>query len=115
MGYGYGGSYSDYSNSNGCDCSTLFKHIARGEHVKVILKGGGKIKGEFVDVRGNCLVRKQHELLDQFMRVLPDFRHHSQGLPFFVKLKFYFSRFKIYGTLLETFFTKFMSKFIQSF
>ncbi len=55
MGYGYGGSYSDYSNSNGCDCSTLFKHIARGEHVKVILKGGGKIKGEFVDVRGNVV------------------------------------------------------------
>ncbi|WP_197284151.1 hypothetical protein [Bacillus sp. JCM 19041] len=59
MGYGYGGSYSDYSYGNSeskkCDCDTFFKNISRGEDVKVFLKGGGCVEGEFVDVRGNIV------------------------------------------------------------
>ncbi|WP_078394717.1 hypothetical protein [Shouchella patagoniensis] len=61
---GYNNDYkvdSYYSNSykNGskkeCDCDSFFKNISRGEEVKVFLKGGGHVSGEFIDVRGNLV------------------------------------------------------------
>ncbi|WP_054706254.1 hypothetical protein [Bacillus sp. JCM 19041] len=55
-------SYNNYNNNNynnnnksECDCDDFFKHISRGEEVKVFLKGGGRVEGEFVDVRGNVV------------------------------------------------------------
>lgn len=67
MGYGYGGSYSNYSygNSQNCDCDSFFKNIARGEFVKVLLKGGGHVKGEFIDVRGNVVTLANADCYDK--------------------------------------------------
>jgi hypothetical protein len=48
--YGYG------RDVNGCDCDTFFKDISRGEEVKVFLKGGGFVFGEFIDTRGDVVL-----------------------------------------------------------
>ncbi|MBD7936628.1 MULTISPECIES: hypothetical protein [Cytobacillus] len=48
------GNYSKDDN-NDCGCDEFFKNISRGEDVKVFLKGGGHVFGEFIDVRGNLV------------------------------------------------------------
>ncbi|MFB4212199.1 hypothetical protein ACE1TH_09865 [Shouchella sp. JSM 1781072] len=65
MGYGrnsYGydscgcGNYGSNNYGSGdCGCDTFFKNIARGEHVKVFLKGGDCVSGSFVSVEGNTV------------------------------------------------------------
>ncbi|WP_176554343.1 hypothetical protein [Bacillus sp. Marseille-P3800] len=65
MGYGrnsYGydscgcGDYGSNNYGSGdCNCDTFFKNIARGEHVKVFLKGGDCVSGSFVSVEGNTV------------------------------------------------------------
>ncbi|WP_054706252.1 hypothetical protein [Bacillus sp. JCM 19041] len=52
--YNYNNNYNNNKKSD-CDCDDFFKHISRGEDVKVFLKGGGRVEGEFVDVRGNVV------------------------------------------------------------
>ncbi|MGP9041277.1 hypothetical protein [Cytobacillus kochii] len=56
MGY----NNQNYSDSygydhNDCGCDEFFRNISRGEDVKVFLKGGGHVFGEFIDVRGNLV------------------------------------------------------------
>ncbi|MBM7840075.1 hypothetical protein JOC54_003355 [Alkalihalobacillus xiaoxiensis] len=57
--YGCGcNSYGNYDNNNygsDCNCDSFFKHIARGEYVKVILKGGEAVKGSFVAIKGDTV------------------------------------------------------------
>ncbi|WP_100372081.1 hypothetical protein [Bacillus sp. FJAT-45037] len=43
-------------DSEGCDCDTFFKDISRGEEVKVYLKGGGYVFGEFIDTRDDFVL-----------------------------------------------------------
>ncbi|SHL76477.1 hypothetical protein SAMN05192535_3364 [Shouchella rhizosphaerae] len=45
----------DRHHRDKCDCHSFFKHIARGQFVVVFLKGGGCVRGEFVDVRKNLV------------------------------------------------------------
>ncbi|WP_368505241.1 hypothetical protein AB3N04_06255 [Alkalihalophilus sp. As8PL] len=56
--YGYGG------DKKGCNCDTFFKDVSRGDEVKVFLKGGGFVLGEFVDTRGDLVFLARAECHD---------------------------------------------------
>ncbi|ASV65863.1 hypothetical protein CKF48_00120 [Cytobacillus kochii] len=48
------GNYSKDDNKD-CGCDEFFKNVSRGEDVRVFLKGGGHVFGEFIDIRGNLV------------------------------------------------------------
>ncbi|WP_180320516.1 hypothetical protein [Shouchella patagoniensis] len=53
--YNYSNNNNNKHYSSDCDCDSFFKHISRGEDVKVILKGGDFVKGSFVNVKRNVV------------------------------------------------------------
>ncbi|MDV2686461.1 hypothetical protein RYX56_19000 [Alkalihalophilus lindianensis] len=60
----YSDSYGYGRDKNGCNCDTFFKDISRGEEVKVYLKGGGIVFGEFIDTRGDLVFLARAECHD---------------------------------------------------
>src|SRR5689334_8626699 len=69
---------------------------------------------KLVHKRCHSLVGEKHEFFDQLIRVLSNFGYNSQRFSFWIKLKLDFGCFKIYGTVLEPFFSEFDRKVIQN-